>query len=530
MDTPSLISILQSNVSVLALGVGIGVAYAILYYYYTRMIKGEESAPLAINPLKEIFFTIVVIAAIIALDHAFASFLSALLGVEMAPGQHVRLSEAIAERQFSEIKSVLYWSYLGEFVFNFFAAISYGHKFDLKPGFISQPLGLGAVGKGMSKLLKALLDKLSHVPGAKSLGKAVSSALDLGEMSITLQPFSGVLVLWDILEKISMFLFVMTLGYFLYYTIITFIIPLSAVFLPLGLGLMFVPVLRKTGASIVALVLTMYFVFPLLTIYLDGVFRAIQWYDANKLFGFLSPTILGMLTSDPGDTADWANVESSSFLSRELGYNYVKLEMHEVSLDFNTSASEIITRYIQYEQTCIDLSECKNIYNQQIENETATKGAYQNLRPPNVIAPWISFLTKTGEQMAAIWMLSKVGSVIDSGLTSVEAYSTLGGPIGWAIGVVSWLIRSVMNLLVALYMLAMVVPIPDDSPLKSVMPVFLPFLFYKSTMIFILYVAQYMLLFATMLFFQISMVISGYRSISSIIGGELSLPGLDKVI
>ncbi len=521
MAIASLTSIIFANGSILGLGLGIGLAYALMLYYFYRTSNNEGGATRAYHYLKDILLTGIVLGAIIVVDQGFSMFMSSLTGVTLKPGDHVRLAEGLTERMLGEVKSTLYWSYLGEAIISFFGSMTFTQIFDITPGSIGK---LGKVGRSLAHITKVFTDKIGGaIP--KKLSNGLTGALDIGSVTWSIAPMAGISVLYGssnfldmgFLEKTTTILFFMVIAYYILYTITTLIIPLSAIFLPLGLALMFIPVTRKTGASIVSLVAAMYFVYPFTLLYMDNVFRGVQWYDTGRLVDFLSPTLAGIFNSDPAYSP--GDIQYSSFLMRELSYKYKKDPTKKL-IPMNVSDADALVNYLEYRQICLPDEPCENILGQTIDEETARKGVYNTFKSSNVIAPWGSFLKKTGMFLGEVWILSQVGNVIE-----LSVFDATG--IGYAIRL---LLKFIRHLATTLILLGSILPIPPDSPLASILPPYLPFLFFKNMLQFIMIVGQYSLFMAVMVFFQVFLIISAYRAIAMILGGELSLPGFEKVI
>jgi len=481
----SLPDIILRNSTAIAIGLGIGLIYILLYYAYSIILNSDSRRSKAMEELKSLLIIIAIIGLIISIDKIYITALSFYLNVNLQSGDQVRLAEAIVLKDIEKAKSALFATYVAEFFFNYFSSIQIPNLVPLNALKVF-PIGLGK----------------SHSPIAKTVNQMDNLvAYEPLTNQYTFSPFGFLTNLVNVQYEISRSLFLVISGFFVKYTIISMGDLIASIFVPLGLMLIFLPLTRKAGLTILGMALTFYYIFPFSVIFVDRMLNSVYYLDAEKLTSFLSPNVASFITPNQ-------NIPSI-FLARERGYKNIVDNQTVPSMPNKTSnaslavrqvtVSQAVDAYIAYKDYCANNSDPKCA-----EIRDYTMG---NFRTDVMTAPAMSVSFN-------IFKYNTLGK-ISAGIADLAG----SFPI-----LITRVISILASLITGYIYLSMLLPIPG-----SVVP-YIPFFAFKALLTTIIMSYIIMIHLVLSLLFDLFIVITGYRAIASVIGAEQSIIGMEKIL
>lgn len=509
-----IIQIILNNLDILAIGLGVGLAVALIIYYYNIIFKKDQAR--AMEPVKDLAIVVFYFIMLFALDYSYNLFLSNWLGLSnIQPGYNLRIAEAVIYKDIDKFRESLVYVYLADFMIT------------LLGGF--QAHIHAALNPDMSLLAGTTLFKriplLSEFIGGKN-------SLDPYKAEVSMNFFSNFISALQILYTASYGLFLVLVYKYVKLTIITYLPLLMSIFVPLSLLLIFFPITRKVGLTIIGLSVTLYYLFPVFVIYSDSVLRNMPDFDYRYISSYISPTIVEFLDRNPVPNNNnigykYAFLEREKKISSNIDEYFIKpgqddsMTADEDNKIANSSKEMIGVMYVYNfvdTQSLCDYNTDKEICR---EFETVNIGDYKS---ENSLAP-VASLYGNMLKYAAIARTSAALKEL------IQAAGAIGvtNPI---LIIIKNVVNIAVNLAVNLIFMSQLLPIPVLSHIVYGLfqiP-FIPFLVFKTILEVSIIVYKTILYGSLTVFLDIFLIITGYRAIASIIGAEQRILGLEKVL
>ncbi|MEM1688787.1 MAG: hypothetical protein QW785_01400 [Candidatus Anstonellales archaeon] len=510
-----IIDIIIKNLFMLALGLGIGLAIAVLIYFYNLIFKKDQAKSL--DAVKDVIIVVFYLVLLFAIDLAYNLFLSAWLGIPVGPGDNLRIAEAVIYKDIDKFRETLMYIYIADFVINLFGSFSAHLHAAINPEMTKlQGLSpLNRVMEGMTSLLrKASLDPYKAEMGVDYFYK-MNSAIQL-------------------LYNASYGLFLVLVYKYIKLTVITYLPLIMSIFIPLGLVLIFIPITRKVGMTIVGLAVTLYYLFPVFIIYSDTVLRNMPDFDHRYISAYISPTIVEFLDKSSGSNPatrvgyKYAFIEREKAIQRSLDYIFLEQDRSNImEPDQNNPVGKLekegvgvfhIYSFVDAQSVCDPGINDKEVCR---EYQTANIGDY---RSENVLAPLGSLYANTVKYSAIV----RVGTAIKEVISTASITASLNP---FAVALIN-ILGMAINMFLFAIQITQVLPIPGLSQvLYGALNIpFLPFLMFRTALEAALIAYKIIIYGSITIFLDIFLIITGYRAVASIIGAEQRILGLEKVL
>ncbi len=438
----------------IVLGFFIGLFSTIIYYFYSKIIGDATITQKASNTLKQVVEGVGIIAILLIGNSFFQQTLALLTGVpsaiQVGDAFHIKL----ADIALSSFASMLELAYIVMYSIDFVLVFFYGASLTLQ----FAEVGIGP--------------------------------------SITLMPLIGLDDIINLHNMLSNQLVLIIAMVYARKLLLEVAVAMLYVMLPIGLFLRFIPITRKTGSSIIALFLAVYYVFPLSVLFSDYIaygpegYRMID-YSSFSNAGYLKPYfaqyVKSVVTRTPTSVGGIVDIGEAPDIGLEAQKN-----------------------------------EFENDYNVMKEtDQDAAKRSDEEILSGNAPLSTFSFttpITSTGGVMKSFIKKLKLSTIIEAalGLLSLLAHKVLG----WAAK------KSVIGALA--YFLLKVVPfiylLIKYNPFVVTID-FMGLILRELFMIGQLYAVS-----LVALLLEITFTVTMYRQFGMLLGGEVTLLGLTKVI
>ncbi|MCX8154639.1 MAG: hypothetical protein N3C61_02305 [Candidatus Micrarchaeota archaeon] len=509
------IDIILLNIPMLAIGLGIGISISVIMYFYNVIFNKDQAK--ALDTTKDVLIIVLYIAMLFVIDGFYGMFLSSWLGISATSSSGLRIAEAVIYKDIDKFRETLFYIYITDFLFSLAGSFNAHLHVGLNP---EQSKLSG------SSIIRGLAGPFASMMGGKAAVdpyKADISIDLMGKMGSSIQ----------LLYNASYGLFLVLVYKYIKLTVITYLPLIMSIFIPMALVLLFIPITRKVGLTIIGLAITLYYLFPVFIIYSDTVLRRMPDFDHRYISSYISPTIVEFLDRS----------YSPNNPSQSIGYKYAFLERERriasvmndyVFLEQDTSnimepdKNNILANRtkegmgIMYVYSFVDAqSVCeRNVYDTEVCKEYQTQNV-GDFRSENALAPVGSFYMNVVKYSGLVRMsagLAELSKVI-KGTTPLTMI--IGSMLGIALNILSF----------ALYA-SMLLPIPGLSQiLYGFLGIpFLPFLLFKTALEAALIAYKVIIYGSITIFLDIFLIITGYRAVASVIGAEQRILGLEKVL
>ncbi len=502
-----LVQIILNNTDILALGLGIGLSVALIIYFYNLIFKKDQAK--VSETIKDVAIVIFYIIVLFVLDSIYNVMLANWLGLStVPPGTNLRLAEAVIYKDIDKFRESLMYVYLADFILNLFGSFHVHIHTALNPEMSLLP---------GSSIFKRLANATATLLSDKAALDPYKSETDLNIFSVFLSPM-------QMLYTASYGMFLILVYKYVKLTIITYLPMIMSIFVPLGLLLVFLPITRKVGMTILGLAVTLYYLFPVFIIYADTVLRNMPDLDYRYISSYISPTIVEFLdrSSSPQNPSQLIGYKYA-FIEREKQYSMQNI--NQIVSDNNSIAdSQKETIGTIYLYSFVDAqSICENNVDDEIcrEYETVNIGSF---RSENSLAPVASL----GGNILKFAALARTSAAIKEVLQSSYVVAVTNP--------VLLLLRNIaniaINIAISTIYITQIMPIPGVSQLiyGALNIPFIPFLIFKTILEVLIIVYKNILYGSITIFLDIFLIITGYRAVASIIGAEQRILGLEKVL
>lgn len=507
-----LVQVILSNTNILALGLGIGILIALIIYFYNIIFKKDQAK--ASETLKDVAIVVFYLIMLFALDILYNQFLASWLGLSsVPPGTNLRLAEAVIYKDIDKFRETLLYVYLADFILNLFGSFHVHIHNALNPE-VSLLTG--------SSILKGIANATATLLSGKAALDPYKSETDMNIFAVFLSPM-------QMLYTASYGMFLVLVYKYVKLTIITYLPLIMSIFVPIGLLLIFLPITRKVGLTILGLAITLYYLFPVFIIYSDTVLRNMPDFDYRYISSYISPTIVEFLDRSPTPQTPGQQIGYKyAFIEREKMINnqYVKQgNIDQQSPSDNNSIAKVDKETIGtiYLYSFVDSqSICEN-NDKEIcrEYETINIG---NFRSENSLAPVASL----GGNILKFATLARASAAVKE-VVEASNVIALTNPV---LVILRNIANIAINIAISTLYLTQVMPIPGVSQLLygALNIPFIPFLIFKTILEVLIIVYKNILYGSITILLDIFLLITGYRAIASVIGAEQRILGLEKVL
>lgn len=235
-----------ASIPFIGAGIGIGVALAAIYYFFAKIINDGQMLARAKQSLNNVMETIVVLGTFLALASLTSTAISIMFGFPtIVSDAHIIMAQLSLEKYVGVAENI----YITAYIYEAFMSILFAFNTPLytisSTSLIVQPLA------GLHMIL------------------SYQSTL----MNLAVMNFLGVILRYYLIRTIPF--------------LIAFLLPLGALFRAMNFT-------KSLGSSILALTLTLYFVFPLSVVFTDNLFFRIYYTgDSIAIPNLEVPTALG---------------------------------------------------------------------------------------------------------------------------------------------------------------------------------------------------------------------------------------------
>ena len=225
-------SLIYQSLPFIGASFGIGIFFSLVYYFYAKMLNDRIVESRARAALFTVFETIGIFVFIFIMNGFFEAALFAAAGIPMSAGTdsismpHIRLAEAVIDTFESKARSVYISMVISEFVIQTIA-------------------------------------QMTSVQIPMSLGSASIAAISMGATSININTgelFAIINNIYNSLIRIVIDVMLMTIAR---KTILDLAVPSMVLIFPIGLFLRGLYITKRTGSSLIALSLVLFYVYPL---------------------------------------------------------------------------------------------------------------------------------------------------------------------------------------------------------------------------------------------------------------------------
>lgn len=510
-----IIDIILMNIPMLALGVGIGLSISILTYFYNLIFNKDQAK--ALDATKDILIIIFYIMMLFVLDGFYGMFLSSWLGINTGSSSGLRIAEAVIYKDIDKFREALFYIYIADFLFSLTGSFNAHLHAALNP---EQSKLSG------SSVIRGLAGPFAQMMGGKA-------ALDPYKADISIDLMGKMNSAIQLLYNASYGLFLVLVYKYIKLTVITYLPLIMSIFIPMALVLIFIPITRKVGLTILGLAVTLYYLFPVFIIYSDTILRRIPDFDHRYIASYISPTIIEFLDKSysPNNPAqkigyNYAFLEREKKMANAMN-DYVFLEQDKSSIMEPDQNNPLATRTkegmgILYVYSFVDgQSICeRNVQDPEVCREFQTQNV-GDFRSENALAPVGSFYMNVVKYSALVRMSAGLSELANLMKGTTPITIIIGSMLGIALNILSF----------ALYA-SMVLPIPGLSQiLNGFLGIpFLPFLLFKTALETALLAYKVIIYGAITIFLDIFLIITGYRAVASVIGAEQRILGLERVL
>ena len=441
--------------TLIILGFFIGLFSTLIYYFYSKIIGDVTITQKASNTLKQVVEGVGIIAVLLIGNSFFQQTLVLVAGVptivQVGDAFHIKM----ADIALSSFASMLELAYIVMYSIDFVLVFFYGASLTLQ----FAEVGIGP--------------------------------------SITLMPLIGLDDIINLHNMLSNQLVLIIAMVYARKLLLEVAVAMLYVMLPVGLFLRFIPITRKTGSSIIALFLAVYYVFPLSVLFSDYIaygpegYRMID-YNSFSNAGYLKPYfaqyVKSIVTRAPTSIGGIVDIGEAPDIGLEAEKNEFEKE-YNITKEMNIDAS------------------------QQRSDEEILSG-----NAPLSTFSYTTPITGSGGIMNSFLNKLKLSTIIEFvlGLLSLLAHKVLG-----------WIAKKTIVGALAYALLKIV-------PFIYLLVKYNPFVVTLDFMSLILrelfMIGQLYAVSLVSLLLEITFTVTMYRQFGMILGGEVTLLGLTKVI